>query len=91
MRWIGFGVQPLGSVQNEGDIRQQVRGGMATTERMTQAGVGRISQPTSKDDGGGRGGGQSRIPGGGANNMPSGGAESNDGNANQGTGRGGNG
>ncbi|KAF0279930.1 hypothetical protein FPL11_05625 [Spiribacter aquaticus] len=81
MRWIGFGVQPLGSVQNEGDIRQQARAGTATTERMTQAGVGRIAgdsgSPKSPGDSGGGGGNNGRstgaLPGG--DTTQSGGAE----------------
>ena len=56
MRWIGFGVQPLGSVQNEGEIRSQARAGTATTERMVQAGVGRVA---------GQGGGSRAATGGG--------------------------
>ena len=82
MRWIGFGVQPLGSVQNEGDIRQQVKSGMGTTERMTQAGVGRLSQPSKGGDGAGdsgggsrSGGGTPRIAGGGSSADVAGGSE----------------
>ena len=73
-------------MQNEGDIRQQVRGGMGTTERMTQAGVGRRGQanqgtrdPESDSGGGGR-------PASGARNTVSGGSETNGGGDSRSTG-----
>ena len=42
MKWIGFGVTPMGSVKSEGEVKGMAKGGSATTERMTGAALGKL-------------------------------------------------
>ncbi len=43
MRWIGFGVSPLGAVKAEGEVKGLAHSGSATTERFVGAGLGKIA------------------------------------------------
>lgn len=42
MKWIGFGVAPLGEVKAEGEVKGMAKGMTGGTERMVGAGVGRL-------------------------------------------------
>lgn len=56
MKWIGFGVTPLGSVRAEGDVKQIAKGGMEATGRMADAALSRVGGAgEAKGDNPGRG------------------------------------
>lgn len=65
MKWIGFGVSPLGSTRAEGEVRSMAQHSGQTTERLTGAAMGRLGGGNPKrgvpgeggDNGGGNGGG----------------------------------
>lgn len=54
MKWIGFGVAPLGEVKSEGEVKQMAKGTSAGTERIVGAGVGKL---------GGKERGEQKAPG----------------------------
>ncbi|WP_244887882.1 DotA/TraY family protein [Ectothiorhodospira mobilis] len=60
MKWIGFGVSPLGSTRAEGEVRSMAQHAGSTTERLTGAAMGRLGgdkDDTSPRKPGGSGGG----------------------------------